>query len=103
MAALPNPTSAEATRRSGSDAAITATTARAPPATATEIPSTIPARRPRWAITEERNEAASAVPATAIALGQPLEPAEPVISGAANDATVKVAMYAMLVSAAAVK
>jgi len=32
------------------------------------------------------------VPATAIALGQPLEPAEPVISGAAIEATVKVAM-----------
>jgi hypothetical protein len=54
-------------------------------------------------MTDERSDAASAVPATAIALGQPLEPAEPVISGAAREATVKVAMYAMLVRAAAVK
>jgi hypothetical protein len=43
-------------------------------------------------MTDESNEAASAVPATAIALGQPLEPAEPVMPGAAMDATVKVAM-----------
>ena len=32
-------------------------------------------------MTDESSEAARAVPATAIALGQPLEPAEPVISG----------------------
>jgi hypothetical protein len=43
-------------------------------------------------MTDERNEAARAVPATAIALGQPLEPAEPVITGAAMEATVNVAM-----------
>jgi len=43
-------------------------------------------------MTAERSEAAIAVPATAIALGQPLELAEPVISGAASEATVKVAM-----------
>lgn len=43
-------------------------------------------------MTDERSEAASAVPATAIALGQPLEPAEPVMPGAAIEATVKVAM-----------
>ena len=92
MAALPNPTSAEAISRRGREAAVTARTASAPPPTATESPSTIPARRPRRAITDERSDAASAVPATAIALGQPLEPAEPVISGAASEATVKVAM-----------
>lgn len=63
----------------------------------------MPARRPRLAITDDSSEAARAVPATAIALGQPLDPAEPVISGAAIDATVNVAMYAMLVSATAVK
>ena len=43
-------------------ATVTATMASAPPATATESPSTIPARRPRRAITDERSDAASAVP-----------------------------------------
>ena len=59
--------------------------------------------RPRRAMIEERSAAASAVPATATALGQPLEPADPVIPGAASVATVKVAMYATLVNAAEVK
>ena len=89
---MPNPTRAEETRRRTRDAAITARIARAPPTTATARPRTIPARRPRLAMTDERSEAARAVPATKIALGQPLEPAEPVMAGAAMEATVKVAM-----------
>jgi hypothetical protein len=92
MAALPKPTAADATSSIGSEESTTAATASAPPSTATPSPSTIPARRSRRAMTEERSAAASAVPATAVALGQPLDPAKLVICGAASDATVKVAM-----------
>ena len=43
-------------------------------------------------MTDERRVAASAVPATAVALGQPLDPEKPVICGAASAATVQAAM-----------
>src|SRR3989304_168437 len=71
MAALQKPPAAMPTRRSRIEPLTTATMASALPTTAMLIPSTIPARRPRRAMTDERRVAASAVPATAVALGEP--------------------------------